>query len=88
MQVFQAVGQRASDLDGPFGQDGVGDWDAGLAEEVVLALALAGVLLLQGGGDLAVVALDRGERRVGQAFREQRGVTPSRELPTRMLWSR
>src|SRR2546423_1481406 len=51
MQVLQAVGQRASDLDGPFGEDRVGDRDAGLAEEVVLALALARVLLFQRGGD-------------------------------------
>ena len=35
--------------------------------------ALGGVLLLQGGGDLAVVAFDRGERRVGEAFGEQGG---------------
>ena len=45
------------------------DW----AEEVVLALALAGVLLLQGCGYLAVVAFDRGEGGVGQAFGQQRG---------------
>ena len=37
VQVFQAVGQRAGDLGGPLGQDGVGDRDAGLAEQVVLA---------------------------------------------------
>ena len=43
---------------------GMPDW----AEEVVLALALAGVLLFEGGGYLAVVAFDRGEGRVGEAF--------------------
>ena len=68
MQVFQAVGQGLDDLVGSLGQDGVRDRDAGLAEQVVLALAFAGVLLLQGRGDLAVVALDRGEGRVGQTI--------------------
>ena len=35
--------------------------------------AFGGVLLLQGGADLAVVAFDRGEGGVGQAFGEQGG---------------
>ena len=55
------------------GQDrfvtGMPDW----AEQVVLALRVRRVLLLQGRADLAVVAFDRGEGRVGQAFGEQRG---------------
>ena len=69
VQVFQAVGERVGDLDGSFGQDGVGDGDAGLAEQVVLALiTFGGVLLFQGCGYLAVVAFDRGEGRVREAF--------------------
>ena len=72
VQVFQAFGQRAGDLVGALGQDGVGDRDAGRAEQVVLALAFGGVLLLQGGGDLPVVAFDGGEGVVGQALGEQR----------------
>ena len=73
VQVFQAVGERVDDRGGALGQDGVGDRDAGLAEQVVLALAFGGVLLLQRRADLAVVAFDRGEGGVGQAFGEQGG---------------
>ena len=48
------------------------DWDAGLAEEIVLTLvAFGSVQLLQGRGDLAVVAFDRGERGVRQALGQQ-----------------
>ena len=57
-------------------------------EEVVLALALGGVLLLEGRADLAVIAFDGGEGRIGEPFASSAGVTPSRELPTRMFWSR
>ena len=57
------------DLVGSFGQDGVGDGDARLAEQVVLALiTLGGVLLFEGCGYLAVVAFNRGKGRVGEAF--------------------
>ena len=48
VQVLEAVGQRAGDRGGALGEDRVGDRDAGLAEQVVLARALPGVLLLAG----------------------------------------
>ena len=73
MEVFQALGEGAGDLGGALGQGGVGNGDTRRAEQVVLALAFDGVLLLQGGADLAVVAFDRGEGGVGQAFGEQSG---------------
>jgi hypothetical protein len=73
VQVFEAVGQGVGDLVGALGEDCVGDRDAGLGEQVVLALAFSGVLLLQGRDNLAVVAFDRGERGVGQALVKQSG---------------
>ena len=73
MEVFEALGECAGNLGGSLGQGGVGDGDARGAEQVVLAFAFGGVLLLQGGADLAVVAFDRGEGGVGQAFGEQGG---------------
>ena len=48
VQILQTFRQDLRDLISSLGEDHVGDRDAGLAEEVVLAFALAGVLLLQG----------------------------------------
>ena len=73
VEVFEALGECAGDLGGALGQDGVGDGDACGAEQVVLALAFGGVLLFQGGADLAVVAFDGLEGLVGEAFGEQGG---------------
>jgi hypothetical protein len=61
------------DLVGSFGQDRVGYGDARLAEEVVLASTLTGALLLESRGYLAVVAFDRGEGRVREAFGQECG---------------
>jgi hypothetical protein len=62
------VGPSVAGLVVSFGQDLVVYGDGGRAEEVMLALALAGVLLFEGCGYLAVVAFDRGEGRVREAF--------------------
>jgi hypothetical protein len=73
MEVFQILGEGAGDLGGPLGQVSVRDRDTRRAEQVVLALPFGGVLLLERGADLAVVAFDRGECGVGEAFGQQRG---------------
>ena len=70
VQVFQAVGERMGDLSGSFGQDSVGDAGCrhGL-DQVVLALTRSlAFCFLRAGGYLAVVAFDRGEGRVREAF--------------------